>query len=103
MGRFREQNDSRPRFLRFCPIWKPSCSRKFKSRHLPLAMTLFVKAESTKEELDVDIEAKASCLCFVFRLRSIFLEGHLAKSFLGAIWSFGRNLARVLFRFGNFE
>ena len=51
----------------------------------------------------MDIEAEASCLCFILRLYSIFLEGRLAKAFLGGILGFGRNLARVLLRFGYFK
>ena len=96
MRRFREQNGSNPRFLSFSPKWKPSCSRKLRSRHLPLAMTLFAKVGSTKEELGVDEEAGASSLDLVHFSHSNSLEGHSEEAFLGGICGLGGILARVL-------
>ena len=83
MERFREQNGSKPRFLSFYPIRKPSLSRKFRSRHLSLAMTLLKNVESTVEELGMDDEARASCLCFVLHSCS-----------LSQRWSFGGSFFR---------
>ena len=85
MKRFREKNGSKPKLLSFFPIWKPSLLRKFRSRHLPLATTLLVKAGSTKKELVMDIEAKALCRYFVLRSSSLSLDGRLEQAFLGAI------------------
>ena len=66
-------------------------------------MTLFTKAESTEEELGMDIKVEASCLCFVLNSHSIFLVGHLAEAFLGGIWGFEKKSTRVPLGFDNFE
>ena len=80
IGRFKEQNGSKPRVLSFFPMMKPSLSRKSRSRHLPLATTLFANAGSTKED-GMDDEAEASCCSFFLRSCSPSLNGFFGKSF----------------------
>ena len=55
-----------------------------------------------EEELGMEEEAGASSLCFILLSCSVFLEGLLAKSFLGDILGFGRILARGLLGFCDF-
>ena len=84
IDRFKQQNDSKPRVLSFCPMIKPSLSRKSRSRHLPLATTLFANAGSMEGD-GMDDEVEDSCHCFFLRLCSSFLNGFLAEAFLGPI------------------
>ena len=51
----------------------------------------------------MDIEVEASCRCFILCLSSLFLDGHFAQAFLGAIQGFEKNLARVRLDLGVLE
>ena len=83
--RFKEKNGSKLRVLSFCPMRKPSLSRKSRSRHLSLATTLLANVGSMEEEVGMDNEAEASCRCLVLCSCSLSLDGHLVEVFLGAI------------------
>ena len=85
---------------------KPSLSKKSKSKHLPLATTLFGNTGSTEEEHGMDDEAEASCRCFILCPCSPSLIFLLAEAFLGPIFTlfkgFEEKIDKILFGFDDF-